>query len=357
MIEHANTPGSAPGLTCPLPLAAGGDIVTLAHGEGGRLTRELIQRRIVPCFDNEQLRQLADAALLPPLAGRPVLSTDSFVVSPLFFPGGDIGALSVYGTVNDLAAAGARPRWLSLALIIEEGLPWRTLDAVLHSAATAARRAGVQIVTGDTKVVPRGAADGLFITTTGLGEALDPTPPGAAALCLGDALLVTGPLGQHGIAVLAAREELAFDPPPVSDCQPLWDVVETLRSAGLLVRAMRDATRGGVSAVLHEWAEACGLTMSIDEASLPVTDVVRGACELLGLDPIHVANEGLMVVALPADQATAALAALRALPGSTRAARIGMVVARSIAPVIVRRGPGPSLPLDEPLGALLPRIC
>jgi hydrogenase expression/formation protein HypE len=247
--------------------------------------------------------------------------------------------------------------WLSFAMIIEEGLPWNTLDAVLQSAAAAARRANVRIVTGDTKVVPRGAADGLFITTTGLGEAIASTPPGPASLRPGDALLVTGALGQHGIAVLAAREDLAFDPPPTSDCQPLWDVVDALLAAALDLRAMRDATRGGVAAVLYEWAEVCGQSLTIDEAALPVSDVVRGACELLGLDPIHVANEGLMVVALPDHQADAALTALRAVPACTRAARIGTVAGKSIAPVVVRRGSHLILPLDEPLGAPLPRIC
>jgi hydrogenase expression/formation protein HypE len=317
----------------------------------------LIRERIAARFDNPQLAPLADAARLPHLVGTPVLTTDSFVVTPLFFPGGDIGSLAVYGTANDLAVAGARPRWLTLSLILEEGLPLATLDRVLESIATAARRIEVEIVAGDTKVVPRGAADRLFINTTGLGELIEPVPPGPHALQVGDELLVSGPIGRHGIAVLAARDALGFEPPPVSDCGPLFGCIEALRASGVPFRALRDATRGGVAAVLHEWAAASRLTLEIDEARLPMSPDVRGACELLGLDPLLVACEGTMVVAVEAGFAERAHAALLQCPESAGAAVIGTVTASGSAPVVVRRLLGRLQPLDEPAGAPLPRIC
>lgn len=346
----------ADGLNCPVPLDSHGDRVLLAHGEGGAAMRRLIGERILPRLGAGAIA-LDDAAVLPPLDGPPVITTDSFVVSPLFFPGGDIGSLCVFGTVNDLVVRGAEPRWLTLSLILEEGLPLAVLERVLDSVAAAAWRCGVAIVAGDTKVVPRGAADGLFINTTGLGRLLEPAPPGASSLLPGDVLLVTGPIGRHGIAVLSAREQLGFEPPPESDCGPLIDAAAGLRAAELQPRAMRDATRGGVSAVLHEWSRDCGMTLVIDEPAIPLTAVVRGACELLGLDPLHVANEGTMVVAMPPHEAARALAALRAVPGCESAAIIGEVRPRGIAPVVVRRALAREQPLIEPSGAPLPRIC
>ena len=283
-------------LLCPLVAQSRGGQVTLAHGEGGRLTRKLIEEHLLPELGNNTLSSLGDAAALPPLAGPLAFTSDSFVVSPLFFPGGDIGTLAVYGTVNDLVVSGARPRWLSLSLIIEEGLPFSILDRVIQSIATAAKLARVEVVTGDTKVVPRGAVDKLFINTSGIGELLYPFPPGPKALQTGDELIVTGPIGRHGIAILASREHLGFDPPPRSDCALLTSAADLMRESRFPVRAMRDATRGGVAAVLHEWASQAGATMSVDEATIPVSDDVRGACELLGLDPLHVPNEGTMVV-------------------------------------------------------------
>jgi hydrogenase expression/formation protein HypE len=329
----------------------------LAHGEGGRLMRQLIQRRIIPALENEFLRMAGDAAVLPPLRGPIAMTTDSFVVSPLFFPGGDIGSLAVYGTVNDLAVAGAQPRWISLALILEEGLQMPVLERVLASVAAAAKRAGVFVVAGDTKVVPRGTADQLFFNTTGIGEVIASPPAGPHALEVGDELLVSGPIGRHGIAVLAAREGLAFDPPPRSDSAPLVDAVAALQRSGVPIRAMRDATRGGVGAVLHEWAEASGRTLAIDERLLPVTADVRGACEVLGLDPIHVANEGTMVVAVPAGYVERAIDALREVPETAQSVRFGCVEARGLAAVVVARGAHQTIPLDEPVGAPLPRIC
>jgi hydrogenase expression/formation protein HypE len=343
--------------SCPVPIPPHDGRITLAHGDGGRLSRQLLRDLILPALGNEHLAALDDAARLPRIEGRLAFTTDSFVVSPLFFPGGDIGSLAVFGTVNDLAVNGARPRWLTLSLILEEGLPRAVLRCVLQSVARAARQAEVQVVAGDTKVVPRGAADGLFINTAGIGELIEPFPPGPAHLQVGDELIVSGPIGRHGIAVLAAREDLAVDPPK-SDAAPLLPAVESLRRAlGGRVRAMRDATRGGVAAVLHEWSAACGHTLSVLEPSIPVPPEVRGACELLGLDPLHVANEGTMLVAVEAGAGEAALSALKAVPGAAGAALIGHVRPRGVAAVTVRRALGREQPLDDPLGAPLPRIC
>jgi hydrogenase expression/formation protein HypE len=329
----------------------------LAHGEGGRLMRQLIRQQIMPKLDNEYLRLAGDAARLPACTGPLAMTTDSFVVSPLFFPGGDIGSLAVYGTANDLAVVGAIPRWLSLALILEEGLEITTLENVLASIASAAKRVGVPVVTGDTKVVPRGAADKLFINTTGIGEIVGRAPFGPHALQVGDEIIVTGPIGRHGIAVMIAREGLDFDPPPQSDSAPLVDAVNALRKANIQVRALRDATRGGLGAVLHEWAESSGKTLAIEERRRPVTPEVRGACELLGLDPIHVANEGTMLVAVSPGATKEAIAVLSNVAETARAVQIGRVESRGLAAVLVKRGAQQLIPLDEPVGAPLPRIC
>lgn len=343
--------------SCPTSIEGDGERITLAHGEGGRLTRKLIHEQILPVLGNELLLPLGDAAHLPVVSGPTAFTVDSFVVSPLFFPGGDIGTLAVFGSVNDLAVAGARPLWLSVSLIIEEGLPLAVLQRVLQSIGSAARRVGVQIVAGDTKVVPRGAADGLFVTMAGIGEIVPPVAPGPASLQPGDELIVSGPIGRHGVAILAARENLGFNPSPVSDCAPLFDAVEALRRAAVPVRCLRDATRGGVTAVLHEWAHASAKTLAVSEACLPVSAEVRGVCELLGLDPLHLANEGTMLVATPAEVAETAVAVLRASPGTKQATRIGAVRPRGFAPVTITRPLGAEQPLDEPLGAPLPRIC
>ncbi len=345
-------------LNCPVPLEPDGERISLAHGEGGRLMRKLIRERIMSRLGGRGPQSLDDAARLPAITGQLAMTTDSFVVAPLFFPGGDIGSLAVYGTVNDLAVSGAKPLYLTLSLIIEEGLPLAVLDRILRSLADAAARAEVQVVAGDTKVVPRGAADGLFINTAGVGELLEPVPPGPASLQEGDVLIVTGPIGRHGIAVLCAREELGLEPPPQSDSAPLVHTARLLREAlGPDLRAMRDATRGGVAGVLHEWAEASGRTLTIRDQGVPVSPDVRGACELLGLDPLHVANEGTMVIAVAGDAAQPALDALRGSRDSRSAAAIGHVVDKRIAPVTVLRRLGAEQPLVDPLGAPLPRIC
>lgn len=345
-------------LHCPVPFTADDDRVMLAHGEGGRMMRRLIAQRIVKHFPGPTLSRLEDAATLPDLGGPLALSTDSFVVSPLFFPGGDIGRLAVFGTTNDLAVSGAEPRYLTLSLILAEGLPLAVLDCVLQRAAEAAAQVGVEVVAGDTKVVTRDAADGLFINTTGVGRIVPPAPPGPRALQPGDQLIVSGPIGRHGIAVLCAREELALEPPPQSDCGSLLQAATAIRQRlGERCRAMRDATRGGVTAVLHEWSAAADVSIEIDAAAVPVSADIRAACELLGLDPLHIANEGTMLVAVAAGAADEALAVLRAVPQTAQATTIGRVTARQLAPVLITRTLGGPQPLDEPAGAPLPRIC
>ncbi len=318
--------------------------------------RRLLGERILPTLGIDPVGA-SDSALLGNVESPLLMTSDCYVVSPLFFPGGDIGKLAVFGTVNDLAVCGALPRWLSLGLIIEEGLEWSVLERVLRSVAEAARTAGVTVVTGDTKVVPRGAADRLFLNTTGVGTLVGATIPGPTTLQSGDVLIASGPIGCHGVAVMAAREDFGFLPPPPSDCAPLTPAVAALFAERIVPRAMRDATRGGVAAVLHEWAEDSHLALRVDQSLLPITDAVAGVCELLGLDPLHVAGEGVMVVAVAAEDAERALAALRGTAVARAACRIGEVVPRRVSPVLVRRGLGRERPLDEPLGAPLPRIC
>jgi hydrogenase expression/formation protein HypE len=350
---------------CPVPVSADSERISLAHGEGGRLMRRLIEERILPRIGGNKnaTNSPGDAAVLTPIDGQLAFTTDSFVVSPLFFPGGDIGRLAVFGTVNDLVVAGAEPLWISLSLIIEEGLPVAVLERVLDSAAAAAVEAGVRIVTGDTKVVPRGAADGLFLNTSGIGRVIAPAPVGPESLQPGNELIVSGPVGRHGIAILAARENLGLIPPPETDCACLLEPVQYLRDLDLsggerpAVLAMRDATRGGVTAVLHEWAAACDHTLTVDAASVPTTADVRGAAELLGLDPLHIANEGTMLIAASAGRGQDIVAALSHSLLTREAAVIGQVRSRTVAPVTVIRALGREQPLDEPSGAMLPRIC
>jgi len=344
------------GLSCPLPLPEG-ECVLLAHGEGARLTRRLIRELLLPALDNRWLRPLGDAAVLPPVAGELVLTTDSSVVSPLFFPGGDIGKLAVHGSINDLAVTGAEPLYLCLALILEEGLPLETLRRVIASIADAARACGVPVVTGDTKVVPRGAVDQLFLNVTGVGRRLPGTELGAHRIRPGDRVLVSGTLGDHGLAILSAREQLDLDPPLRSDTAPLWELVRSLLESGVEVHWMRDPTRGGLSAALHEVCEATGLSVVLEERALPLKTAVRAACELLGLDSLYIANEGKLTALVGASDADRALECLRRHPLGRDAAAIGEVVARQAADVLVRGPLGALRILDEPSGAPLPRIC
>jgi hydrogenase expression/formation protein HypE len=339
---------------CPVPLPPG-DRLLLAHGEGGRLMRRLIRNELLSAFGNDLLRPLADAAVLPAL-GEVAFATDSYVVSPLFFPGGDVGKLAVHGTVNDLSVCGAEPLYLSLAFIAEEGLPLETLRRVVASIRDAAIACGVRVVTGDTKVVPRGAADGLFVNTSGIGRMRPGVALGVDRMKAGDKVLISGTIGDHGIAVLSAREGLDFGGEVASDTAPLHGLVASLLDEHVNVRFLRDPTRGGVSAVLHELAEGAGVGVVIDERAVPLSGAVRGACELLGLDPLYVANEGKLVAVVAPEDAQRALACLRRHPLGASAAIVGEVTADA-GEVLVRGSLGALRVLDEPAGAPLPRIC
>jgi hydrogenase expression/formation protein HypE len=334
-----------------------GERILLAHGEGARLTRRLIREEILPALGNEFLRNLADGAALPQVDGRIVVTTDGSVVAPLFFPGGDIGQLAVHGAVNDLAACGAEPLYITLGLIIEEGLPIETLRRVLSSVGEAARRCRVLVVTGDTKVVPRGASDQLFLHTTGIGRLRPGVDLGPHRVGPGDCVLVSGTIGDHGLAILAAREGLDSESTLVSDTAPIHEMCASLLACGTDVHFLRDPTRGGVSAVLQEIVETLGVSIILEEGALPVSPAVRGASEILGLDPLYVANEGKLLAIVAADSAAQAIACLRAQPLGAFAAQIGTVHAVSKGQVLVRGTLGELRVLDEPSGAPLPRIC
>ncbi|MEU1673076.1 hydrogenase expression/formation protein HypE [Streptomyces roseifaciens] len=341
---------------CPVPRPES-ERVLLGHGAGGRLTAELLERTVLPAFGGQD-GPLEDASPLPGL-GELVMTTDGFVVSPLFFPGGDIGSLAVHGTVNDLAMRGAAPIALSVALIVEEGLELGLLEAVLRSLGKAAQEAGVPVITGDTKVVGRGAADQVFITTTGIGRRLPGLTPSAAGAHPGDAVLLSGPIGLHGTAVLSTREGLGFEADIASDSRPLHRLVAALSPLGDRLRVLRDPTRGGLAAALNEIARDSAVAVDIDEGTVPVPEPVAAACDILGLDPLHVANEGCMVVFVAPDAADAALAALRSLPEGSGAVRIGKVLPADGHPgrVVMRTTVGARRVMDMPLGEQLPRIC
>ena len=339
------------------------ETVTMAHGEGGRLYQELVESIFLPAFDNAYLRQLGDSAVCPLphrlSRDRLALTTDSFVVRPRFFPGGDIGHLAVCGTVNDLAVSGARPLYLTCGMIIEAGFSYEELERVCRSMAATARRAGVSIVTGDTKVVERGSCDGLFINTAGVG--LFERQPLPQQVRPGDAIIVSGNLGDHGLAILAAREKLGFDPPLASDAAPLNGLIQDLLRAAPATRALRDATRGGLAAVANEWAAAHQVAIELSAQALPVDKRVAAACELLGLDPLLAANEGKVVAAVPPAQEEQALAALRAHPLGGHAALVGRAAAlgpgRGKALVTLDTPYGSRRLVSLPEGEQLPRIC
>jgi hydrogenase expression/formation protein HypE len=346
-----------PSFACPLPLGRPAEI-QVAHGGGGRLTQDLIDRVFAPAFRNEALAQRHDGALLAgPPGGRLAFSTDSHVVSPLIFPGGDIGRLAVYGTINDLAMCGARPRWLSVGFILEEGLSIATLERVVRSMAEAAREAGVEIVTGDTKVVERGKGDGLYVNTAGIGWVEHDLAIAPAAVRAGDAVLLSGDIGRHGMAILAQREGLAFESTIESDCAPLWPAVRALLAAGIEVHCLRDLTRGGLATAVIEVAETAGCAVALEESAVRVTEPVRGACEILGLDPLYVANEGRCIAFVPPAQTERALAALTAAAPGGPAACIGRVETGRAGEVVLRGVLGPERILDRLSGEQLPRIC
>ena len=344
---------------CPIPFSDADECIQLAHGGGGRKMQDLLRNLILPAFENPFLRTQHDGAVLGAGNSSIAFTTDSFVVRPLFFPGGDIGTLAINGTVNDLAMCGARPRWLSAGLILEEGFPVGTLRRVLDSMREAAHRAGVQLVTGDTKVVDRGKCDGLFINTAGIGTITHPVSIGPGRVEPGDALLINGDLGRHGIAVMSAREGLEFEPPLTSDCAPVWEPVQALLDAGLEVHCLRDLTRGGLVSALNEIASASGVEIRLEENTIPVCQAVRSACELLGLDPLSVANEGRFVAVLPEHQIPEALSVLHAHRHGKNAVRIGRACSASPgqARVTLRSPLGTTRLLDMLSGEQLPRIC
>lgn len=345
------------GPVCPAP-SRGYDRVQLGHGSGGKMSAALLAERFLPHFTNDTLDRLGDAAIVAAGSTEIAFSTDTFVVSPLEFPGGNIGDLAIHGTVNDLAMMGAEPRYLSVGFVLEEGLPFDLLDRVLASMARAAAACGVQIVTGDTKVVERGKADGMFINTTGLGRIHPDFRPGPTRARPGDAVLVSGPLGRHGIAIMAARQELGFEVELESDTAPLHPLVARLRTAlGDRVRVLRDATRGGVASALNEIAAASGVGVILDEHAVPVPAPVEGACEMLGLDPLYVANEGVLVAIVEADAAGAAIEAMAAEPVGAAATRVGTITGEHAGMVVLRTGLGGSRVVDMLPGAQLPRIC
>jgi len=341
---------------CPVPIRDYPQVL-MAHGGGGMLTQQLLDRMFLPAFRSAALAEAHDGAALAVGGGRIAFTTDSYVVRPLFFPGGDIGSLAVYGTVNDLAMCGARPRWLSAGFILEEGLSMETLWQVVQSMQQAARSAGVEFVTGDTKVVDRGKGDQVFINTAGIGTLEHDLSIGPASVRAGDAVLLSGDVGRHGMAIVSVREGLAFAEPILSDCAPLWEPVEALLQAGVAVHCLRDLTRGGLCSALNEIAVSAGLQIDIDEASVPVSDLVRGGCEILGLDPLYVANEGRCVVFVAAAEADAALAVLRAHPVSAGAVRIGSVTTGDAGRVTALSRIGSRRILDRLSGEQLPRIC
>jgi len=332
--------------------------ITLGHGSGGELTQELIRRHFLGLGGPEVAEDLDDAAVLPDPGGRIAFTTDSFVVTPRFFPGGDIGRLAVCGTVNDLAAMGARPLALSLALVLEEGFAEEELCRVMASVRAAAKEADVAIVTGDTKVVDRGAADGLYINTAGIGAVLAGVELSGRNAHPGDVVLVSGTLGEHGLAVMAARHGLADLQGPASDCAPLWGLVSAVLEAdGESVRCLRDPTRGGLAAAMNEIAGQSGVAVRLDPPEGVASPATRGACELLGLDPYTLANEGKMVAVVAPEAADAVLGAMRSHPLGRHALRIGDVVDGQPGRVTLVTALGTERILDMPAGELLPRIC
>ena len=343
-------------LSCPIPIAQYPRVL-LAHGGGGQLMHQLIERMFVATFGNPRLDARHDGAVFDAGTGRLAFTTDSYVVRPLFFPGGDIGSMAVNGTVNDLAMCGARARYLSAGFIVEEGLPMETLWQVVRSMRRAADAAQVEIVTGDTKVVERGKGDGIFINTAGVGAVAAPGPIGPASVRVGDAIIVSGDLGRHGMASMAVRVSFGFESEIESDCAPLVDPVMGLIEDGLDVHCLRDLTRGGLASALVEIAEASGLSLWLDEAQIPVRDDVRGACEILGFDPLYVANEGRFVAFVAAADAGRAVERLVRDSRCTRARIAGVVRESPAASVTLRSRIGATRIVDMLSGEQLPRIC
>lgn len=329
--------------------------VQLSHGGGGKEMNHLITSIFFKAFKNPILASGEDAAVLN-IEGQTAFTTDSFTVAPLFFAGGNIGKLAVAGTVNDLAMMGAEPQYLSCSFIIEEGFPLSALKEIVTSMAQELHKSGTRVVCGDTKVVPKGCADGLFINTSGVGRILKPHIS-VKNLQVGDAIIVSGDIGRHGAAILMAREGLALESELTSDCANLWPIVEQLIAANITIHAMRDATRGGLAAVLNEWAMASDVGIKVEESLIPVCDEVKGLCELYGFEPHDLANEGTFIIALPKEIAQGALEIIRRYGHCQQAAIIGQVEAEHRGKVVLKTPWGSSRYLDLPHGELLPRIC
>ena len=333
------------------------DRIMLAHGGGGSLTRELVEGLFAHEFDNPVLRPLDDSAVLVINRRGYAFTTDSYVVSPYFFPGGDIGRLAVCGTVNDLAMQGAQPYWLSLSFILEEGLPIGDLEKIVASIRNTAAEVGVQIVTGDTKVVERGRCDGLYINTAGIGQIVTPNWLGSANARPGDAVIVNGSLGEHGVAVMSSRSGISFQTSIVSDCAPLWPLVKEVLNTGVAIHAMRDLTRGGLAAAVSDIAHASGIGIILKETAVPVNREVRGACDLLGIDPLTMANEGKLILFCRTVDAERVLAAMKRHSLGKNACVIGEVKDKPKGMALLRTAIGGERIIDMPTGEDLPRIC
>ena len=343
-------------LSCPVPISEYPKVL-LAHGGGGKLMHDLIEKMFLAAFRNPLLDERHDAAFLDLPQERLAFTTDSYVVRPLFFPGGNIGSLAVYGTVNDLAVSGAEPKFLSAAFILEEGLPMETLWRIVSSMGEAARETGVQIVTGDTKVVDQGKGDGVFINTAGVGVLRGKGKIGPASIRAGDSILISGDVGRHGMAIMAVREGLEFESTIESDAAPLAGLVLALLDGGVDVHALRDLTRGGLASSLCELATSSKLDLAIDESRVPVREDVRSACELLGLDPLYVANEGRLIAFVPREQEEKALSVFRSHPLGEGACAIGATAQGTTGLVTVKSAIGATRILDMLSGEQLPRIC
>lgn len=343
-------------MQCPLPISEH-ETVQLAHGGGGKLMHRLLEDIVIPAFGSPQLESRHDGAVFSVNGARLAFTTDSYVVRPLFFPGGDIGSLAINGTVNDLAMCGARPLYLSCGLILEEGLPLDNLRRVLATMRACADEAGVQLVTGDTKVVDKGKGDGIFINTAGVGVVEHKLTIAPASVRSGDAIVVSGDLGRHGIAIMAVREGLEFETTIQSDCAPLASPVQALLQAGIEVHCLRDVTRGGLASALVEISEAGRVSCVIEETSVPVEENVQGACEILGFDPLYLANEGRFVAFVPAPQADRTVQVLRGYSVCAQAAVIGRVEAGVAGLVTLHSRLGTSRVVDMLSGEQLPRIC
>ncbi|GAB4504458.1 MAG: hydrogenase expression/formation protein HypE [Anaerolineales bacterium] len=351
-----DTPLNIEGAVCPVPLTHNEQIV-MGHGSGGKMSHDLIRKTFLAAFDNSILRTGDDAAPLILEGMRLAISTDSHVVAPLFFPGGDIGKLAVCGTVNDVAMLGARPLYLTAGFILEEGLPIEVLERVVDSMKAAAEEAGVQIVAGDTKVVEKGKADGLYINTTGIGEILPDVNIGGALARAGDVVILSGSIGDHGIAVLGARGELGFTADIQSDVAPLNHLIEAMLAVEPHLHVLRDPTRGGLATTLNEIAMQSQVAIMLNEQSIPVKPAVSAACEMLGFDPLYVANEGKLIAILPPERAGEVLAAMRATKYGEEAAVIGEVKEDTRGRVLMKTAIGTTRVVDMLAGEMLPRIC